>query len=162
MIIIGGLGSVFGSFAGAALLVLLPVLLKNVLVGQLGWQTDLAAHLEIMIVGAMIIVFLIAEPHGMAQLWRRDEGETEALAVPALGTVPASSEPAGTCNKTKPWEEDEMRLKHLTLALALAGRDGAAAPAMADLVFPSLSYRTGPYGAERHSVRRRLCRTTSR
>lgn len=70
MIIIGGLGSIFGSFAGAAFLVLLPVLLKNVLVGMLGWPTDLAAHLEFMIVGALIIIFLIAEPHGLAQLWR--------------------------------------------------------------------------------------------
>ncbi|WP_306113109.1 MULTISPECIES: branched-chain amino acid ABC transporter permease [unclassified Roseovarius] len=70
MIIIGGLGSIFGSFAGAAFLVLLPVLLKNVLVGTLGWPTDLAAHLEFMIVGALIVIFLIAEPHGLAQLWR--------------------------------------------------------------------------------------------
>ncbi|WP_319824972.1 branched-chain amino acid ABC transporter permease [Thalassovita sp.] len=70
MIIIGGLGSIFGSFAGAAFLVLLPVLLKNVLVGMLGWPTDLAAHLEFIIVGALIITFLILEPHGLAQLWR--------------------------------------------------------------------------------------------
>jgi len=70
MIIIGGLGSIFGSFAGAAFLVLLPVLLKNILVGGLGWPTDLAAHLEFMIVGGLIVVFLIAEPHGIAQLWR--------------------------------------------------------------------------------------------
>jgi branched-chain amino acid transport system permease protein len=70
MIIIGGLGSIFGSFAGAAFLVLLPVFLKNVLVGGLGWPTDLAAHLEFMIVGGLIIVFLIAEPHGLAHLWR--------------------------------------------------------------------------------------------
>ncbi|WP_299846899.1 branched-chain amino acid ABC transporter permease [uncultured Roseovarius sp.] len=70
MIIIGGLGSIFGSFAGAAFLVLLPVLLKNLLVGTLGWPTDLAAHLEFMIVGALIVVFLVAEPHGLAQLWR--------------------------------------------------------------------------------------------
>lgn len=70
MIIIGGLGSIFGSIAGAAFLVLLPVFLKNVLVGGLGWPTDLAAHLEFIIVGFLIIVFLIAEPHGIAQLWR--------------------------------------------------------------------------------------------
>jgi branched-chain amino acid transport system permease protein len=70
MIIIGGLGSIFGSFAGAAFLVLLPVLLKNVLVGMLGWQTDVAAHVEFMIVGGLIVLFLIAEPHGLAQLWR--------------------------------------------------------------------------------------------
>ncbi len=70
MVIIGGLGSIFGSFAGAAFLVLLPVLLKNVLVGQMGWATDLAAHFEFMIVGGLIVLFLIAEPHGLAQLWR--------------------------------------------------------------------------------------------
>jgi len=70
MVIIGGLGSIFGSFAGAAFLVLLPVLLKNVLVGGLGWQTDIAAHLELVIVGGLIITFLILEPHGLAQLWR--------------------------------------------------------------------------------------------
>ena len=70
MVIICGLGSIFGSFAGAAFLVLLPVLLKNVLVGGLGWPTDLAKHLEFIIVGALIVIFLIAEPHGLAQLWR--------------------------------------------------------------------------------------------
>ncbi|SIT03524.1 branched-chain amino acid ABC transporter permease [Paracoccus saliphilus] len=69
MIIIGGLGSIFGSFAGAAFMVLLPVLLKNVLVGGLGWPTDLAAHIELMIVGGLIVFFLIAEPHGLARLW---------------------------------------------------------------------------------------------
>lgn len=70
MVIIGGLGSIFGSFAGAAFLVLLPVFLKNVLVGSLGWPTDLAAHIELMIVGGLIVFFLIVEPHGLAQLWR--------------------------------------------------------------------------------------------
>lgn len=70
MVIIGGLGSIFGSFAGAAFLVLLPVFLKNVLVGGMGWPTDLAAHIELMIVGALIVFFLIVEPHGLAQLWR--------------------------------------------------------------------------------------------
>jgi len=70
MVIIGGLGSIFGSLAGAAFLVLLPVFLKNVLVGMLGWPTDLAAHFELMIIGGLIITFLIAEPHGIAQLWR--------------------------------------------------------------------------------------------
>ncbi|HLP68152.1 MAG TPA: branched-chain amino acid ABC transporter permease, partial [Rhizobium sp.] len=64
------LGSIFGSFAGAAFLVLLPVLLKNVLVGRLGWPTDLAANLELIIVGGLIIIFLIVEPHGLNQLWR--------------------------------------------------------------------------------------------
>jgi len=41
-------------------------------------------------------------------------------------------------------EETKMRLKLATIALATTM---AAAPAMADLVVPNLSYRTGPYGA---------------
>lgn len=69
MVIIGGLGSVFGSFAGAAFMVLMPVILKNLLVGGFGWPTDLAAHFELMIVGALIVFFLIVEPHGLARLW---------------------------------------------------------------------------------------------
>ena len=70
MVIIGGLGSIFGSFAGAAFLVLLPVALKVLGVDIMGWPTDIVAHFQLVIVGALIIVFLILEPHGLAQLWR--------------------------------------------------------------------------------------------
>ena len=69
MIIIGGLGSIFGSFAGAAFIVLLPVALKVLLVDQFGWPTDLTAHVQLAILGALIMGFLIAEPHGLARLW---------------------------------------------------------------------------------------------
>jgi branched-chain amino acid transport system permease protein len=70
MVIIGGLGSIFGSFAGAAFMILMPVLLKNIMVGQMGWPTDLASHFQFVIVGGLIVIFLIVEPHGLAQLWR--------------------------------------------------------------------------------------------
>ena len=70
MIIIGGLGSIFGSLAGAAFLVLMPVVLKNVMVGSMGWPVDIAAHFEFLIVGSLIVFFLIVEPHGFAMLWR--------------------------------------------------------------------------------------------
>ncbi|UWQ91155.1 branched-chain amino acid ABC transporter permease [Aliisedimentitalea scapharcae] len=70
MVIIGGLGSIFGSFAGAAFLVLLPVVLKVVGVDVMGWPTDIVAHFQLVIVGALIVFFLIVEPHGLAQLWR--------------------------------------------------------------------------------------------
>ncbi len=70
MIIIGGLGSIFGSFAGAAFLVLLPVLLKVVGADWIGIPTDIVAHFQLVIVGGLIIVFLVLEPHGLAQLWR--------------------------------------------------------------------------------------------
>ena len=70
MIIIGGLGAIVGSFAGSAFLILFPVLLKNIMVSWLGWPTDIAAHIEFLLVGGLIVLFLIAEPHGIAQLWR--------------------------------------------------------------------------------------------
>ena len=70
MIIIGGLGSIFGSFAGAAFLVVLPVALKLVGVDLLGWPTDIVAHFQLVIVGGLIVLFLVLEPHGLAQLWR--------------------------------------------------------------------------------------------
>ena len=70
MIIIGGLGSIFGSFVGAAFMVLLPVLFKNIMVGGFGWPTDMVLHFIFMLVGGLIMFFLIVEPHGLAQLWR--------------------------------------------------------------------------------------------
>jgi branched-chain amino acid transport system permease protein len=70
MVILGGLGSIFGAFAGAAFLIIGPVLLKLLLVNSFGWPTDLAAHVEVMIVGLLIVLTLIFEPHGIAALWR--------------------------------------------------------------------------------------------
>jgi branched-chain amino acid transport system permease protein len=70
MIIIGGLGSVLGSFLGAAFLVILPIMLKNILVDGFGTDSALSAHIEIITVGVLIIGFLIVEPHGLARLWR--------------------------------------------------------------------------------------------
>ncbi|SOE46707.1 Branched-chain amino acid transport system permease protein LivM (TC 3.A.1.4.1) [plant metagenome] len=70
MVIIGGLGSLLGSFFGAAFIVLVPIFLANVP----GWfglplSVDTAAHIEHMVFGALIVFFLIAEPHGLARLW---------------------------------------------------------------------------------------------
>ena len=70
MIIIGGLGSVVGSIFGAAFFVLLPLLLNHVphWLG-LPLSTATATYLEHMIFGALIVFFLIVEPHGLAKLW---------------------------------------------------------------------------------------------
>jgi branched-chain amino acid transport system permease protein len=70
MIIIGGLGSILGSFFGAAFIVVLPILLNQV-PAALGIpiSTAMASHLEFMIFGALIVFFLIVEPHGLARLW---------------------------------------------------------------------------------------------
>jgi branched-chain amino acid transport system permease protein len=70
MIIIGGLGSILGSFLGAAFIVLTPILL-NQLPSWLGINLSTAAisHIEFMLFGALIVLFLIVEPHGFARLW---------------------------------------------------------------------------------------------
>jgi branched-chain amino acid transport system permease protein len=71
MVIIGGLGSLIGSFLGAALIQVLPVLLRTV-PDALGVPIAAATveHLTFIIVGTLIIVFLIAEPLGLARLWQ--------------------------------------------------------------------------------------------
>ena len=69
MVIIGGLGSIMGSFLGAAFIVLLPVLL-NILAHALAMPTSVASNLELMVFGALIIFFLIVEPHGLARIWQ--------------------------------------------------------------------------------------------
>lgn len=75
MVIIGGLGSLLGSFFGAALIYILPIALGIVLPALLGpfgisVGADTIEHLRFMIVGALIIFFLIVEPHGLARLWQ--------------------------------------------------------------------------------------------
>ena len=74
MVIIGGMGSIMGSFFGAGFIVVLPIFLNQFLpfVGDLvGIQISTAgiAHAELIIFGALIVWFLIVEPHGLAKLW---------------------------------------------------------------------------------------------
>ena len=71
MVIIGGLGSLLGSFLGAALILGLPIVLRA-LPGTLGVPINAATveHLQFMTVGALIIFFLIVEPNGLARLWQ--------------------------------------------------------------------------------------------
>ena len=74
MVIIGGMGSIVGSFFGAAFIVILPIFLNQMLplVGDLfalEVSIALVSHVEIMIFGALIVFFLIVEPHGIARLW---------------------------------------------------------------------------------------------
>jgi branched-chain amino acid transport system permease protein len=74
MVIIGGLGSIMGAFFGAAFIVVLPIFLNQFLpafAGALGITISTAglSHAETMIFGALIVWFLIVEPHGLARLW---------------------------------------------------------------------------------------------
>lgn len=70
MVIIGGLGSIMGSFFGAAFIVVLPILLDNLPYWfDIPIDTALASHMTFMVFGALIVFFLIVEPHGLARLW---------------------------------------------------------------------------------------------
>lgn len=68
--IIGGLGSILGNYLGAILIVALPVIINSV-PHAFGLQisSSTVEHLNVMIIGALIIMFLILEPHGLARFW---------------------------------------------------------------------------------------------
>ncbi len=71
MVIIGGLGSILGAFLGAALIHVLPIVLRA-LPAMIGLSLGSATieQLTFMVTGALIIFFLIVEPNGLARLWR--------------------------------------------------------------------------------------------
>jgi branched-chain amino acid transport system permease protein len=75
MVIIGGVGSILGSFLGAAFITLFPIFL-NLASGWLSALTGVEfshaaiSNLEVIIFGALIIFFLIVEPAGLARLWQ--------------------------------------------------------------------------------------------
>ena len=73
MIIIGGLGSISGSFFGASFMVLLPALITTLGRSLQGTAPAVAALLPAAqqgVFGVVIIVFLVVEPEGLAKLWR--------------------------------------------------------------------------------------------
>ena len=74
IVIIGGMGSIMGCFFGAAFIVSMPIFLNQLLpwLGSLfgiSVSTAAVSHTEFMIFGALIVWFLIVEPHGLAKLW---------------------------------------------------------------------------------------------
>jgi branched-chain amino acid transport system permease protein len=75
MVIVGGVGSILGSFFGAAFITLLPIFLNIILhplFGLFGIEisTAIVSNLELMVFGGLIIFFLAVEPHGLARLWQ--------------------------------------------------------------------------------------------
>lgn len=75
MVIVGGVGSILGSFLGAAFITLLPIFL-NLVSGGISHAFDieishaLLSNLELIIFGGLIIFFLAVEPLGLARLWQ--------------------------------------------------------------------------------------------
>ena len=71
MVILGGLGTINGAFIGAAFILLFPVLLNsignNVFHGAI--DATIISSIEQVVFGILIIVFMIYEPLGIANLW---------------------------------------------------------------------------------------------
>ncbi|MEO8040133.1 MAG: branched-chain amino acid ABC transporter permease [Betaproteobacteria bacterium] len=75
MVIIGGVGSILGSFLGAAFITLLPILLEVLLTSgaaalNLNLQPGVTSMAQLVVFGGLIIFFLIVEPRGLARLWQ--------------------------------------------------------------------------------------------
>jgi len=70
MVIIGGLGSILGSFLGAAFILILPIMMDQV-PHALGIpvSVETVSLLVLVVTGALICYLLIVEPHGFARLW---------------------------------------------------------------------------------------------
>ena len=71
MVIIGGMGSLAGCFLGAAFIHVLPVIMRAI-PAMFGWDVLAATveHITQIIIGSLIIILLIFEPHGFARLWQ--------------------------------------------------------------------------------------------
>ena len=73
MIIIGGLGTISGSFFGASLIVLLPAMINTLgrsLQDVAPWAATVLPYVQQGVFGLVIILFLVLEPEGLARLWR--------------------------------------------------------------------------------------------
>ena len=70
MIIIGGMGTVLGSFLGAGFMTLLPIFINQTMLTFMERvPSNLRANSEAIVFGGLIVFFLIVEPYGMARLW---------------------------------------------------------------------------------------------
>jgi branched-chain amino acid transport system permease protein len=74
MIIVGGLGSILGSIFGAIFMTLVPEVLQSCLGLFSGLSERVMSYLfplQTVVFGLLIVLFLVLEPHGLAEMWRR-------------------------------------------------------------------------------------------
>jgi branched-chain amino acid transport system permease protein len=74
MVVVGGMGSVIGSYLGAALVLLAPIILNNLVGGaasrwSLPVSQDLLSHVPLILYGGLIVGFLLFEPLGLAKIY---------------------------------------------------------------------------------------------
>jgi branched-chain amino acid transport system permease protein len=73
-IIIGGLGTMLGTILGAFFMTLVPELLRASVSLIAEWApraTEILSPLQEVVFGVLIIGFLVFEPHGLVEIWRR-------------------------------------------------------------------------------------------
>lgn len=73
-VIVGGLGWILGGILGAIFMTLVPEVLKLIAAGITPWFPDAPIYLgavRAIIFGMLIVGFLIFEPNGLAEMWRR-------------------------------------------------------------------------------------------
>lgn len=70
MVILGGAGSITGSFMGAAFIWTFPIVLKEVGKNVFGINPTVMENVSLVAIGLLIVVILIKEPHGLAKLWQ--------------------------------------------------------------------------------------------
>ena len=158
VILVGGLGSVFGSVVGAFAVVALPYLINFVLLsGILGDSTNVLTRHEFQLVGlvygALVVGVLLIEPGGMAAALRRLGSVARGTWRPGLPRLRFSM-PAVIRTSAKQPTDAMLEVAGLTVSY------GAAAPAVTDVALTvapgSMVTILGPNGAGKTTTLRAI------
>ena len=164
MVIIGGLGSILGSFLGAAFILILPIMLDQV-PHALGIpvSVETVSLLVLVITGALICYLLIVEPHGFARLWSIGKEKLRLWPIPmragsanecrraVWSGVHGIQEQQGSRKKPRrsAGSNGGMTMIRRTLAWQPSPLGVTRSPsrrlAQNEQFLPALVYRTGPY-----------------
>ena len=87
MVIIGGMGSLTGCFFGAFFIWVLPIFMRAVpSAAGINIGAATTEHITNIIIGVLIILFLIVEPHGLARLWQIGKEKLKTWPFPYAST----------------------------------------------------------------------------